>query len=221
MDQLRLQEKDAERRYVFKDVLPTSKTLMGDIPRTSHIFDGKTITKETAAFQLCDITDPMLKSMIEDPEALRETCNERDGWYTTHAFEQIKTVLRHKFFSVLEGHIVTDEECRILLETTEGSVKASLAQRSSKLRAGRHNMAKGALRPEDAAVRLALMASSNSLTYLPGDASQGDTRSQYEVLPKSTIIEALSRTFRFPVHHKLFMFPFHSSNAGFRDSSGW
>lgn len=43
--------------------------------RLSHIFDGKTLTKETAAFQLCDIEDPMLKGMIEDPEALRETCD--------------------------------------------------------------------------------------------------------------------------------------------------
>ena len=45
------------------------------VKRLSHIFDGKTLTKETAAFQICDITDPMLKSMIDDPEALRESCD--------------------------------------------------------------------------------------------------------------------------------------------------
>ncbi|KDR83332.1 hypothetical protein GALMADRAFT_1337721 [Galerina marginata CBS 339.88] len=131
-DYLRAQEKDTERK-------------------NSHIFDGQTLTKETAAFQLCDIIDPMLKEMIEDPDGLREACNERDGWYTTHAFEQIKTVLRHKFFSLLEGHPATDNECRALLVTTEGSLKASMANRGSKLRVGKHNMAKGALRPEDAA----------------------------------------------------------------------
>jgi general transcription factor 3C polypeptide 5 (transcription factor C subunit 1) len=43
--------------------------------RRSHLFDGQTVTKETAAFQLCDITDPMLKEMIEDPDDLREECN--------------------------------------------------------------------------------------------------------------------------------------------------
>lgn len=113
----------------------------------------------------------MLKEMIEDPDGLRETCNvkvvflalgfkaytfqkERDGWYTTHAFEQIKTVLRHKFFSLLEGHPSSDNECRALLASTDGSLKTSMANRSSKLRAGKHNMAKGALRPEDAAVRI-------------------------------------------------------------------
>ncbi|KIM42935.1 hypothetical protein M413DRAFT_70152 [Hebeloma cylindrosporum] len=131
-ESLRTQEKDTERR-------------------NSHIFDGQTLTKETAAFQLCDIVDPMLKEMIEDPGGLRETCNERDGWYTTHTFEQIKAVLRHKFFSLLEGHPATDEDCRALLLAGEGSIKAAIANRSSKLRAGKHNMAKGALRPEDAA----------------------------------------------------------------------
>ncbi|KAF9534434.1 RNA polymerase III transcription factor IIIC subunit-domain-containing protein [Crepidotus variabilis] len=119
--------------------------------RTSHIFDGHTLSKETAAFQLCDITDSMLKEMIEDPEGLRETCHEKDGWYTSHALEQVKTVLRHKFFSLLEGHPVSDEDCRALLLASEGSAKATSSGRSSKLRPGKHNMAKGALRPEDAA----------------------------------------------------------------------
>jgi hypothetical protein len=45
------------------------------ICRTSHIFDGVTLTKETAAFQLCDILDPMLKEMIEDANDLRDVCN--------------------------------------------------------------------------------------------------------------------------------------------------
>ncbi|KAK0242443.1 RNA polymerase III transcription factor IIIC subunit-domain-containing protein [Armillaria nabsnona] len=120
--------------------------------RTSHIFDGRTLTKETAAFQLCDIEDPMLKEMIQDTNDLRETCDERDGWYSTHIFERIKAVLRHKFFSLLDGHIATDEECRNLLATHQGSTsKIVTSSRNAKLRSGKHNMAKGALRPEDAA----------------------------------------------------------------------
>ncbi|OCH93564.1 hypothetical protein OBBRIDRAFT_771274 [Obba rivulosa] len=116
--------------------------------RRSHIFDGVTVTSETAAFQLCDIQDPMLKEMIEDEDDLRETCNERDGWYSTHAFERIKTVLRHKFFSLLGGHVPTREECERLLIPQEETGK--IVQRR-KLRFGKHNMAKGALPPEDAA----------------------------------------------------------------------
>jgi hypothetical protein len=77
---------------------------------------------------------------------------ERDGWYSAHAFERIKAVLRHKFFSLLEGHVATDEECEALLVVDPTSNKATNV-RSKKLRPGKHNMAKGALRPEDAAVR--------------------------------------------------------------------
>lgn len=76
---------------------------------------------------------------------------ERDGWYSSHAFERIKAVLRHKFFSLLDGHVASDEECRTLLMTNEGSAK-TVSTRNHRLRAGKHNMAKGALRPEDAAV---------------------------------------------------------------------
>ncbi|KAI9467269.1 RNA polymerase III transcription factor IIIC subunit-domain-containing protein [Lactarius psammicola] len=43
--------------------------------RRSHIFDGVTLTSETAAFQLCDITDPMLKQMIDEEEDVRDSCN--------------------------------------------------------------------------------------------------------------------------------------------------
>lgn len=121
--------------------------------RRSHIFDGVTVTSETAAFQLCDIKDDMLKEMIEaeDEESLRGACNERDGWYTTHALECIKTVLRHKFFSLLQGHIATQEECERLLVPQEGTNKLPQQYRH-KLKYGKHNMAKGALPPEDAAV---------------------------------------------------------------------
>ena len=40
-----------------------------------HMFDGQTLTKETAAFQLCDIIDPMLKAMVEDENGIRDVCD--------------------------------------------------------------------------------------------------------------------------------------------------
>lgn len=43
--------------------------------RRSHIFDGETATSDTAAFQLCDLHDPMLKEMIENEDDLREVCD--------------------------------------------------------------------------------------------------------------------------------------------------
>lgn len=133
-------------------------------PQT-HVFDGVTITKETASFQLCDITDAMLVSMIHDEhDELRESCDERDGWFTSQCMDNIKTVIRHKFFSLLEGHIASDDECYALL-TAEGSSKAT-APRLKRLKAGKHNMAKGAVRAEDAAaerLRVALERKAKTL----------------------------------------------------------
>ncbi|KAL5487831.1 TFC1 [Sanghuangporus weigelae] len=125
----------------------------------SHIFDGRHITKETAAFQLCDITDPLLSELIEDEEGVRDECNERDGWYTTEAIERIKTVLRHKFFALLEGHIPSDEECRALLEPNQ----ESRSQKKHVFQPRKHNMAKGAVPPEEAAA-VRLRAKLNSAT---------------------------------------------------------
>src|ERR1700753_1317423 len=73
-----------------------------------------------------------------------------DGWYTSQAIERIKVVLRHKFFQLLQGHIATEEECEALLN--ESLSRATMKSRAPKLRMGKHNMAKGALPPEELAV---------------------------------------------------------------------
>ena len=51
-----------------------------DCSRFSHIFDGVRLNTETAAFQLCDIHDKMLKQMIESVqgEDLRDECDVRE-----------------------------------------------------------------------------------------------------------------------------------------------
>lgn len=49
---------------------------------TSHIFDGKTLVKDGRCFQLCDITDPLLKSLI-DREKLRKISHVRTFPTTT------------------------------------------------------------------------------------------------------------------------------------------
>ncbi|KAJ7591219.1 RNA polymerase III transcription factor IIIC subunit-domain-containing protein [Mycena floridula] len=142
--------------------------------RNSHIFDGQNLTKETAAFQLCDIEDGMLKEMIETDE-LRDTCGERDGWYTSYALDRIKSVLRRKFFALLEGAPATDEECHKLLAANENqTIKNMNKSRHTRLRPGKHNMAKGALRPEDAAaVRLRAALDRNAKNATMQKASQG------------------------------------------------
>ena len=75
-------------------------------------------------------------------------------------------MLRHKFFSLLSGHIATREECEALLVPQEGTDK--LPTRSThRVRPSKHNMAKGALKPEDAAVSPRITKTGTSLTCFP------------------------------------------------------
>ncbi|KLO18083.1 hypothetical protein SCHPADRAFT_136378 [Schizopora paradoxa] len=162
-----------ESRSAILESLSEKQTSSGDDSGNvkSHIFDGVNQTRETATFQLCDIIDPMLKGMIEDEDAVRDECNERDGWYTTHAIERIKIVLRHKYFSILDGHRATDEDCIALLESgIQGGAdeNSRMVYRDiRRLRPGKHNMAKGAQRPEEAAaIRLRAKLDSNARAAL-------------------------------------------------------
>lgn len=130
-------------------------------------------SSETASFQLLDIQDAMLKKMVETEVELRDECDvscnsefpfrrlntlclqERDGWYKSKHIESIKIVLRHKFFSLLEGHIPTEAECQTLLATPPDNrtqIRALTYPRKVP-RHNRYNKAKGALPPEEAAVR--------------------------------------------------------------------
>ena len=75
-DPSRTLEKDVDRRRACENDVCHSYSNQRTC-RNSHIFDGQTLTKETAAFQLCDITDPMLKNMIENLDGLRDVCDVR------------------------------------------------------------------------------------------------------------------------------------------------
>ncbi|KAF8605517.1 hypothetical protein BDV93DRAFT_439107 [Ceratobasidium sp. AG-I] len=77
----------------------------------SHIFDGETLHSGAASFQLCDITDSLLVSMIHDEEAIRQEPDVSDGWYTAKEFGFIKAVVRRKHFNLLQGKVISDKDC--------------------------------------------------------------------------------------------------------------
>ena len=79
---------------------------------------------------------------------MRFNVQEKDGWYHSEHLDRIKRILRLKFFSLLDGVVVSDQECITLLDTTESTVTS----RQQVLRVGKHNMAKGARPPEEMTV---------------------------------------------------------------------
>lgn len=76
----------------------------------SHIFNGKTLSVDGKIWQLCDITDPMLRALVERP-GLREKCDvEGDGWYLNGTMAKIKAIMRTKIGAIRIGREMGDEE---------------------------------------------------------------------------------------------------------------
>ncbi|KAG9047485.1 tau 95 subunit of transcription factor TFIIIC [Tulasnella sp. UAMH 9824] len=129
-----------------------------DIPKphmfeTSHIFDGKTAQNEVGpGFQLCDIHDPLLESLINDASDLRTECHERDGWYSAAAFDRIKAVTRRKLFGLIEeNRIISDSEVADIMEKKATIPKAAGGKKEPRIVAPdkdvkkrKRNRAKGA-----------------------------------------------------------------------------
>lgn len=129
-----------------------------DIPKphmfeTSHIFDGKTAQNEVGpGFQLCDIHDPLLESLINDASDLRAECHERDGWYSAAAFDRIKAVTRRKLFGLIEeNRIISDSEVADIMEKKATLSKAAGGKKEPRIVAPdkdikkrKRNRAKGA-----------------------------------------------------------------------------
>ncbi|CAG8505265.1 19403_t:CDS:10 [Rhizophagus irregularis] len=70
--------------------------------RPSHIFDGTSTCRDIAVFQVCDITDPLLKRLIESSDSVQEFCDEHDGFYKHSELIKMRKVMRRKFKALTE-----------------------------------------------------------------------------------------------------------------------
>ncbi|KAL7273084.1 tau 95 subunit of transcription factor TFIIIC [Rhizina undulata] len=107
------------RKYqsVFFQVETEKAKEKKDAARTqnSHIFDGKGLIRDGRCFQLCDITDPLLKRLI-NTDKMRKTCDTQDGWYRSSTMLKIKSIMRAKIRSLVEGVVTPDAEFVSILE---------------------------------------------------------------------------------------------------------
>jgi general transcription factor 3C polypeptide 5 (transcription factor C subunit 1) len=79
--------------------------------RTSHIFTGTgAVPPDGKAWQLCDLQDPHLKSLVEIPELhLRAECEERYfGWYPNGTQSKIRILLKTKVDAMMDGMTLAD-----------------------------------------------------------------------------------------------------------------
>ncbi|EON62941.1 hypothetical protein W97_02167 [Coniosporium apollinis CBS 100218] len=71
--------------------------------KTSHIFDGKRVIPDGKIWQVCDITDPLVRRLL-DTDNLRTQCDaQHDGWYHNGTWAKARIFMRDKVKTMLEG----------------------------------------------------------------------------------------------------------------------
>lgn len=76
--------------------------------RKPHLFDGKEVHTDGKTWQVCDISDPLLRRIL-DKAPLREKCHEKlDGWYQNGAYAKVRTLMKFKVRKILEGSPIDD-----------------------------------------------------------------------------------------------------------------
>lgn len=85
---------------------------------SSHLFDGEHVLLDAKGWQLCDISDPLLKSLV-DSEEIRPRVNDVDGWYPNGTIAKIKTIMREKILTILADQKPNDMDYASLLDYPE------------------------------------------------------------------------------------------------------
>ncbi|KAK9463170.1 RNA polymerase III transcription factor IIIC subunit-domain-containing protein [Lipomyces oligophaga] len=110
------------QQIVKQDVITdeNSAEVVEDIHIPQHIFDGIHLPG-ARSFQLCDITDPVLVSLINDAE-LRDKVDERDGWYQASTMAKIRRIIRFKLYSMTKGEPIRQIDIANILEEVDNGV---------------------------------------------------------------------------------------------------
>ncbi|KAI1370906.1 hypothetical protein F4677DRAFT_437244 [Hypoxylon crocopeplum] len=78
--------------------------------RSSHLWNGKDYSTDGKFWQVCDITDPFVLSII-DRAPLRTTCDVSDsGWYYKGTWTKIKLVMKVKMIAIKKGRMGSNSD---------------------------------------------------------------------------------------------------------------
>ncbi|WPG98416.1 Hypothetical protein R9X50_00120600 [Acrodontium crateriforme] len=76
----------------------------------SHMFDGKTVSSTGKTWQICDITDPGLASLINS-ERIRIECDAAGwGWYHNGTMAKLRVIMKDKIRRLLNGNETLTEK---------------------------------------------------------------------------------------------------------------
>lgn len=75
----------------------------------SHIFDGETYHLDGKVWQVCDITDPILKGLL-DNAAVRPTRDINSGWYHGGLWAKFKAIMKTQLVAIRFGRHLTEQD---------------------------------------------------------------------------------------------------------------
>ncbi|KAI2609267.1 hypothetical protein GGR54DRAFT_618412 [Hypoxylon sp. NC1633] len=78
--------------------------------RTSHLWNGKAYYTDGKFWQVCDITDPFVRGML-DQAPLRTECDPSEsGWYYKSTWSKVKVVMKVKMIAISRGRMGSDDD---------------------------------------------------------------------------------------------------------------
>lgn len=88
-------------------------------PIDGHLFDGKRVTLDGKAWQLCDISDPLLAGLIENSPYAKTFEINADGWYLNGSMAKIRGIMRAKVMAIWRKKDITDADFEAALEVPD------------------------------------------------------------------------------------------------------
>ncbi|KAI9760644.1 MAG: hypothetical protein M4579_001508 [Chaenotheca gracillima] len=114
-----------------------------EVDTKSHLFDGRKVKLDGKVWQACDITDPLIRGLVETDE-LRQTCEiQSDGWYLSSTWSKVKAIMKDKILKILRGQVPSDLDYQDVLNSNGNiSQSANVPTYSSAQVLGRRDPAK-------------------------------------------------------------------------------
>lgn len=80
-----------------------------DLEKRSHIFDGEHVSLNGKTWQVCDISDPLIKRIL-DTQDLADQCDPYSfGWYHDGTVSKARVIMREKMTALFEGKEVEQD----------------------------------------------------------------------------------------------------------------
>lgn len=93
----------------------TASHIIPDVASDSHVFDGETYSTDGKVWQVCDITDPLLKELL-DNATTRPSCDVNSGWYHGGLWAKVKAIMKTKLVAIQFGRRLEREDFASTLE---------------------------------------------------------------------------------------------------------